>query len=231
MIVSNKTIFITGATHGIGKATTELFCQKGWQVYGVSSNPLDTRGNELMQKYSNFTHKTIDVTNEKEIANFLSQIGNIDVAFNNAGIGIAPQNIEEANIEQYQRVIDVNLIGTLICLKHELKNMSQGVIINNSSISAFKAKTGADMSYSATKAGILRLTAELASNPQYKNKISFFSVIPGNIKTRMTATDNIPSEKQGYPEDVANLVYKISTNHYVYTSGQSFNCDKGELLA
>ena len=43
MIVSNKTIFITGATHGIGKATTELFCQKGWQVYGVSSNPLYSR--------------------------------------------------------------------------------------------------------------------------------------------------------------------------------------------
>lgn len=223
MMSSNKKIFITGSTHGIGKATTELFCKNNWLVYGVSSNMDDTRAKELMLKYPNFIHQTIDITNEENIAKFLQENGPFDVAFNNAGIGIAPQEIEEADILKAQRVIDVNLIGTIICLKHELRNMLKGVIINNSSISALEAKTGADMSYSASKAGILRLTAELASIPKYKNKISFFNLIPGYIKTRMTASDNIPSEKLGIPEDVAQLVYDISTNYYTYDSGQSFN--------
>ena len=226
----SKKIFITGATHGIGKATAELFCQKGWSVYGISSNPKDTRGYEMMNKMSNFIHQTIDITDEQKISQFLQENGPFDASFNNAGIGIAPQNIENANIDDIKRVIDVNLIGTIICLKHEINNMQKGVIINNSSISAFKAKTGADMSYSASKAGILRLTAELASNPKYQNKISFFSIIPGYIKTRMTATDNIPPHIEGTPQDVANLVYNIVTNHYAYISGQSFNCYKGEFL-
>ena len=237
MTYLSKKIFITGATHGIGKATSELFCKQGWQVYGISSNLEDDRGKMMMQDNKNFIHQTIDVTKEEEVAEYLQNIGPIDAAFNNAGIGITPQDIDKVDISEAQRVIEVNLIGTMICMKHEIKNMKQGVIINNSSIAAYKAQTGADMSYSASKAGILRLTAEAAANPKYRNKIAFFSIIPGYIKTRMTASDKeekikskITDTQMGEPNEIAQLVYQIVLNNYAFSTGECFNYNKGAFL-
>lgn len=233
----NKKIFITGATHGIGKATAELFCANGWTVFGISSNLKDTRGADMMHQLPNFYHETIDVNNEEKIANFLENIAPLDAAFNNAGIGIAPQKIYQADISQAQKVINTNLLGTLICMKHELRHMPQGVIVNNASLAAFKAGTGADVSYAAAKAGILRLTAEAAIAPEYQEKISFFSLAPGYIETRMTAADDkpnlarrLPSGKFGQPQNVAKLVYHIIVHHYVFNSGQCFNYDEGASL-
>lgn len=233
----SKKIFITGATHGIGKATAELFCKQDWQVYGISSNKNDTRGKIMMKDNKNFIHQEIDITKENEIAEFLQSIGPIDATFNNAGIGIKPQDIDKADISEAQRVIEVNLVGTMICMKHEIQNMEKGVIINNSSIAAYKAQTGADMSYSASKAGILRLTAEAAVNPKYQNKIAFFSIIPGYIKTRMTASDKeediknkITTSEMGNPNEIAQLVYQIVLNNYAFSSGECFNYSKGAFL-
>lgn len=233
----SKKIFITGATHGIGKATSELFCKQGWQVYGISSNPEDERGKIMMKDNKNFIHQTIDITREDEIAKFLQNIAPIDAAFNNAGIGISPQDIDNADIKAAQRVLEVNLLGTMICMKHEIKNMEKGVIINNSSIAAYKAQTGADISYSASKAGILRLTAEAAANPKYRNKVAFFSIIPGYIKTRMTASDKeekikskITDSQMGEPREIAQLVYQIVLNNYAFSSGECFNYNKGAFL-
>lgn len=236
MINSPKKIFITGATHGIGKATAEYFCQQGWHVYGISSVN-DGRGIEMMHQLSEFNYEVIDVCNEEKIASFLAKISPIDAAFNNAGIGIKPQELENVNIKQAEHVINVNLLGTLICMKHELRHMSQGCIMNNASISALKADTGADISYAASKAGILRLTAEAAANPKYQDKISFFSLAAGYVKTRMTAADDenaikakLPAGKMSEPRDVAALVYQIMSNHWVYCSGQCFNYDQGAFL-
>lgn len=237
MTVSSKKIFITGATHGIGKATAEYFYQKGWRVYGISSNAEDGRGQEMMRQMSGFIYEKIDVCDEEKIAAFLQKIGPIDAAFNNAGIGIKPQKLENADIKQAKRVIDVNLLGTLICMKHELQNMKKGCIINNSSVSAIKANTGADMSYAASKAGIIRLTAEAAADPKYRDRVSFFSLAAGYVKTRMTAADDensikfkLPGQKFSEPENVAALVYQIMSNDWVYCSGQCFNYDQGAFL-
>lgn len=231
-----KKIFITGVTHGIGKATAEYFCQKGWLVYGISSLN-DGRGNEMKQKLSGFNYEVIDVCDEEKIASFLQKIGPIDAAFNNAGIGIKPQELEKADIKQAERVIKVNLIGTLICMKHEMRHMTQGCIVNNASISALKANTGADISYATSKAGVLRLTAEAAANPKYQEKISFFSLVAGYVKTRMTAADDentikakLPAGKMSEPKDIAALIYQIMSNHWVYCSGQCFNYDQGAFL-
>ncbi len=233
-----KTILITGATHGIGKAAVELFCAKGWEVYGIASSTDDTRGSEMMKLLPNFHYRTADVSNEVEIAALLEDIGRLDAAFNNAGTGIAPQRLPEADIARARRVIDVNLIGTLICMKHEVNHTpGQGVVVNNASLAAFKAATGADMSYSASKAGVLALTAEAAANPAYAGRISFFSIAPGYIETRMTAADDkaaqkakLPARRLGAPAEVAALVYNIITNHYAFTSGQCFNFDGGAFL-
>lgn len=234
---SRRKIFITGATHGIGRAVAEYFCRHGWIVYGISSNPKDNSGCDMMRQFPGFVHETIDVCDEKKVAAFLQKIGNIDAAFNNAGMGIKPNELENADIETAQHVIGVNLVGTLICMKHELRCMKQGCIINNASISAVKADTGADISYAASKAGVLRLTAEVAANPKYRDKISFFSLIAGYVNTRMMAADDKNSIKSKLPgrrisetEDIAVLVYQIISNYWVYCSGQCFNYDQGAFL-
>lgn len=123
-------------------------------------------------------------------------------------------------------------------MKHEIAHMpGSGVVVNNASLAAFKAATGADMSYSASKAGVLALTAEAAANPEFAGRVSFFSIAPGYIETRMTAADNkeaqkrrLPSRRLGQPAEVAALVYNIITNHYAFTSGQCFNFDGGAFL-
>lgn len=237
MTDSPKKIFITGVTHGIGKATAQYFYQKGWHVCGISSRSDDGRGQEMMRQMPNFVYETVDVCDEEKIAAFLQKNGPIDAAFNNAGIGIKPQEIEKVDIKQVKRVIDVNLTGTLICMKHELQQMKKGCMINNASLSAFKANTGADISYAASKAGILRLTAEAAANPKYRDKISFFSLAPGYVKTRMTAADDensikskLPARRFSTPQEVAVLVYQIMSNDWVYCSGQCFNYDQGAFL-
>ena len=231
-----KKIFITGATHGIGKATTELFCQKGWGVYGVSSVN-DGRGEQMMRNLPSFHYFNVDIRDEDAIAELLSEIGHIDVAFNNAGIGKVPERADLENIDKAKEVIETNLLGTMICMKHEIRNMTEGCIINNASISAIKAATGADAAYSASKAGILCLTAEAACVRDYLPRIKFFSIMPGYIKTRMTATDDenkiitkLPQHKMGMPGDVALLVFKIVENNYAFTSGQCFNIDEGAFL-
>lgn len=233
----SKKIFITGATHGIGKATAELFCSKAWEVYGISSDNKDTRGQSMMAENKSFHHQVIDVRDEQKIAEYLNSIGPIDAAFNNAGIGKIPEKPQEENISAVKDVLEVNLLGTIICMKHELKNMQKGTIINNASISAIKAKTGADAAYCASKAGILRLTAEAAACADYVSNIKFFSLLPGYINTRMTAADNkeemlkkLPHKRIGEPTEVAELVYQIIENNYAFTSGQCFNIDEGAFL-
>jgi len=231
-----KKIFITGATHGIGKATAELFCQKGWDVYGISS-VADGRGEQMMQELPSFHYFNVDVKDENAVSALLSQIGHIDAAFNNAGIGKVPERADVEDIAKAKEVIETNLLGTMICMKYEIRNIVEGCIINNASVSAFKAATGADAAYSASKAGILRLTAEAACCRDYLPRIKFFSIMPGYIKTRMTAADDeckiitkLPHHKMGMPADVALLVFKIVENNYAFTSGQCFNVDEGAFL-
>lgn len=235
MANSVKKFFITGATHGIGKATAELFCQKGWQVFGISLNAEDNRGKEMSERFPSFCYRRADVRNEAEISALLREIGPIDAAFNNAGIGKVQENIENESIDGAREVVETNLFGTLICMKHELKNMRQGCVVNNASIAAFKSGTGADASYAAAKAGILRLTAEAAVCPAYLSRISFFCLAPGYVRTRMTASDKdkasqLLRKEMRCPEEVARLVYKIVEDREAFTSGQCFNIDGGEFL-
>ena len=233
----SKKIFITGATHGIGRATAELFCQRGWSVYGISSNKEDGRGEELATKYDNFHYCVADVCDEQAVIDVLDKIGTIDAAFNNAGIGKEYEYADEEHIEKARKVIETNLIGTMICMKHEIKCIKKGVIVNNASVSANKALTGCDACYSASKAGILRLTAEAAACDKYLEQIKFFSILPGYIKTRMTAKDDLSKIRHkivgsdiGMPDDVARLVFNAVENYECYSSGQCFNMDEGAFL-
>jgi len=193
----------------------------------------------MMKKYRSFHFLCADVSDSRDVEKLFSWCGPVDAAFNNAGIGCVPKVPHEMDADAARRVLEVNLLGTALCMKHECALMLAhgGVIVNNSSISAFKCGTGADAVYSASKAGVLRLTAEAAAQKIYRGRIWFFSVVPGWIETRMTAADDktawsqrLPSGKAGTPQQAADLVYAIVTNPKPFESGQEFHISGGGYL-
>lgn len=231
-----KRIFISGATHGIGREVAYLFLNKGYEVYGCGSNRKDPRGTQMAEQNCLFHFMYGDVSREDDVKRLFEWCGTIDAAFNNAGIGCMPAPIHKMNPEHARRVLEVNLLGTALCMKYECVSMLErgGVILNNSSVSAYKAATGADALYCASKAGILRLTAEAAVCPIYRDKIKFFTLVPGWIETRMTASDDktlwqerLPSGRAGSPKEVANMVYAIVENQAAFESGQEFSVSGG----
>lgn len=181
-------IFITGVTHGIGKATAELFCENGWNVYGCASNDTDTRGYEMMKKYPNFHFYLADVSKEEDLKKVFKELPQLGVCFNNAGIGCVPHTIDEMVYQDALDILKVNLIGVGLCMKYEIPKEAQ-LIINNASISAFRTQTGCDPFYSASKAGVIALTKECAAKNKFKH-IKFLTISPGYVKTRMTAEDS-----------------------------------------
>lgn len=235
-----KKLLVTGATHGIGKCVSEKFLGEGWEVYGCGSNKDDVRGRQMEEVYSGFHFKRADISNEKEVAELIDACRDMEAAFNNAGIGCAPRAFHLMDLDMERRILDVNLFGTALCMKYEIAAMLEGgggIIINNSSVSAYKAATGASAIYSASKAGILRLTKEAAVMQIYRERIKFFSLVPGWVETRMTAMDDkknweniLPAGKGVMPEKVAELVYTMVVNAADFESGQEFHISGGGIL-
>lgn len=234
-----KRIIITGVTHGIGKETAVKFLQEGWEVFGCASSRQERRGEEMMEQYRNFHFRRADVSDSREVEQLFEWCGPVSAAFNNAGTGCEPKAPHEMDEQAARRILEVNLLGTALCMKQECARMreSGGVVINNASVSALKAGTGADAVYSASKAGVLRLTAEAAVQKAYRGKIWFFSLVPGWIETRMTAMDRkeawsqrLPAGRPGLPRQAAELVYAAVANPEPFESGQEFYISGGGHL-
>lgn len=234
-----KKILIPGASHGIGLEAARYFIANKWEVYGCGANRQDDRGMRMSEQNPNFHFMYADISKEEDVEQLMVWCGDLDAAFNNAGVGCEPKPLHEMDSSEAIRVLKVNLFGTAVCMKHEIRSMQKkgGVIINNSSVSAYKAATGADAMYSASKAGILRLTAEAAVDPAYIDRIKFYSLVPGWIETRMTSQDDktlwaekLPSGRAGNTREVAKLVYTVIENSGSFESGQVFYCSGGGVF-
>lgn len=132
----SKTIFITGASSGLGKQTAILFAQKGWNVIATMRNPANEKELSAM---ANITLLPLDVTNPQQVEETAKQVtatGTIDIVFNNAGYGLAGP-FEGASEEQLQKQIDTNLMGVLRVTKAFLPHFREkknGLFITTTSI-------------------------------------------------------------------------------------------------
>ncbi len=239
-----KIAFVTGGSRGIGKAIVDKLGSDGFIVgfnYVNSEEKAKDFVNELKLKNIDAFCIKFDVGNYEETKNAISkiqsEIGDIDVLVNNAGITKDKLFIRMKE-KDFSDVIDVNLKGVFNCTKQVANKMMKkknGRIINISSISGLIGNIG-QVNYSASKAGIIGLTRTLAAELGGYG-ITVNAIAPGFIKTDMTDTlsesikekiiNSIPLKSIGYPEDIANFVSFLSSDLGRYITGQVISIDGG----
>lgn len=186
-----KTIAITGASAGIGRAVAKRFLQAGWRVAMLArrAEPLE----KLAAAYDGAMAMPCDVTNEAQVGAAFKQIaakaGRLDVLFNNAGSFGPSGTIDTIRLADWQAVLDINLTGMFLCARAafaqmKTQNPAGGRIINNGSISAHMPRPGS-VCYTVTKHGVSGLTKTLSLDGRALG-ISAGQIDIGNALTEMT---------------------------------------------
>ena len=242
--LKNKNVILTGATGGIGNSILEKLYENGANVLasGTKSEKLE----ELKKKFKNIKILQFDVSQSQKIENFIDEGskelgGNLDCIINNAGI--TKDNLAiRMNLEEWKKVIDINLTSTFLICKFAIKKMlknKKGKIINITSVVGHTGNLG-QSNYTASKAGIVAMSKSLAIEYAKKN-ININCISPGFIKTEMTdkidqkykelIISKIPSARLGEPKDIANAVIFLASNHSDYINGETLHINGGMYMS
>lgn len=243
----SKVAFITGGTRGIGKQIAITLAKEGYDIavnYRIENEDLLNTKNEIEKLNVQCFAVQGDVSDfdstEKMIKDIIEKFGRIDVLVNNAGI-TKDMLLMRMKKEDFEAVIDVNLVGTFNVTKNTIPYMMKqksGRIINLSSVVGISGNAG-QTNYSASKAGIIGFTKSLAKEVGSRN-ILVNAVAPGFIQTQMTdvlkdevkeeISKTIPLRRLGNTEDVANVVKFLASEDSSYITGQIINVDGGMLM-
>ena len=242
MATQVRLALVTGGATGIGAAIARRFVKEGLHV---AICDVDTEnGQAVTAELGTPAHfYKLDVSDESQVNSVVEEVigefGHIDVLVNNAGI-TNDKLVIRMNTEDWERVIKVNLTGAFLMTRAVVKYMikqRQGRIINMASVIGVIGNFG-QANYAASKAGIIALTKSCAKEFGKRN-ILVNAVAPGFIKTRMTEVipeeikenylKQIPLGKFGEPEDVADLVYFLSSEQASYLTGQTI-CVGGGIV-
>lgn len=240
----NKNIMITGAGSGIGRATALLFANHRSQV--IVSDRDEVSGletvNLIKEKGGKAYFIKCDVSNEKEVQELITktikEFGQLDFAFNNAGIEGTPAPTNDCTLENWNQTISVNLTGVWLCMKYELQEMlklKSGKIVNCSSIAGLVGFENIP-AYIASKHGIIGLT-KAAALENAKNGIRINAICPGTIHTPMLSRftqgneesmeKDVPMGRIGKPEEIAEAVLWLCSDRASYMTGQAMAVDGG----
>ncbi|MDQ0157185.1 SDR family NAD(P)-dependent oxidoreductase [Robertmurraya andreesenii] len=240
---SQQVVVITGASGGIGNSIVRRFHREGAKLV-----LLDLKMSNMERSIEDFSPESLllecDITNKSDVEKardtVLSHFGKIDVLVNCAGILSSINSIEEVEIEEWRKIIDVNLTGTLICTQvfgGVMLVNGGGSIVNIASMAGL-APSPKKAAYSASKAAVLMLTQQTALEWAGKN-IRANAICPGFIETPMIShmikneeerrkrESIIPMGRLGMPDEVANIVYFLTTPDAAYINGDSIKLDGG----
>ena len=236
--LENRVAIVTGGAQGFGLAITKRFRESGsrvliWDKDTEYLNKVDLKNTQKIE---------VDVSNYKSVENAfaesLTHENKIDILINNAGIAGPNFKTWDYPLEEWQKVIDIDLTGVFYCCKtivpHFIKN-NYGRIVNISSIAGKEGNPNA-MPYSAAKAGVIALTKSLGKELA-ENNISVNCVTPAPAKTRIFdqitqehidyMLSKIPRNRFVLVEELASLVAWMSSEENSYTTGSTFDLSGG----
>ncbi|MCJ2143194.1 SDR family NAD(P)-dependent oxidoreductase [Methylobacterium sp. E-066] len=242
-----KTAFITGAASGIGRATAIAFAREGARVAILDRTEaaLQQTADAIREAGADVLVLAGDVALpeqvEAAVARTVETFSRIDIAFNNAGVENIAAPVADITLEDWDRILDINLRGTFLCMKHEITQMLRqggGVVVNTASGAGIRGVTGG-ASYAASKHAIIGLTKSAALD-YAKANIRVNAILPGNIETPMMdrftggdiqkAIDLEPVGRLGKPEEIAEAVLLMSSDLGAFVTGASISVDGGWSL-
>ena len=244
---TGKIAFVTGAASGIGRATAAAFAAEGARVAILdrTEDALRQTAEAIRAAGGEVLTIACDVSKPDEVEAAIGRVvetfGRIDIAFNNAGVENKAAPVAEIALQEWDRILDINLRGTFVCMKHELAQMvrqGSGVVVNTSSGAGIRGVAGG-AAYAASKHAIIGLTKSAALD-YAKSGIRVNAILPGNIETPMMdrftggdiqkAIDLEPVGRLGKPEEIADAVLWMSADLGAFVTGAAISVDGGWSL-
>jgi NAD(P)-dependent dehydrogenase (short-subunit alcohol dehydrogenase family) len=240
MRLSGKVCVITGAAGGIGGATAEVFAREGARVVGV----------DLLEHSVGDLSLQADLTSEPDVAAMYervrSELGRVDVLFNNAGISPTDDaSVLDTGIDAWERVQSTNLRSVFLCCKHGIPHLlanqppSRGSVINTASFVAVLGSATSQISYTASKGGVLALSRELGVEFARRG-VRVNALCPGPVDTpllrELYASDpvqaqrrlvHVPMGRFARADEIANAVLFLASDESSYVNATSFLVDGG----
>jgi NAD(P)-dependent dehydrogenase (short-subunit alcohol dehydrogenase family) len=245
--MSNQVVLITGALTGIGRATAIEFAKQGARI--AVSGRRDKEGKaleaELLGLGADAVFVRADVRHDEDVAALLeatiARFGQVDAAVNNAGTEGQPGPVVQQTAESYVATFETNVLGTLLCMKHELRVMQaqgQGSIINISSTYGHRGGPGASV-YAASKHAVEGLT-KCAALEAAASGVRVNAVAPGPTDTGMldrftgdpqrkaAMASAVPLGRAGRPEEIARAIVFLASDAASFITGQIVSADGGK---
>ena len=244
---SGKVALVTGAASGMGLATAKAFAEAGAAVVlaDFKEEAVKAEAHKLVAAGHKALAVRCDVSDDSEVAELVyrtvAEFGRLDAAFNNAGVMARIAPTADSTLEDWERVIGINLRGVWSSMKHELRQMERqgsGAIVNNASVGALTGNPGIG-SYIASKHGVVGLT-RTAALEYIKMGIRVNAINPGLIDTQVARdvvngneqayneiAQHVPIGRAGKPEEIASTVLWLCSPGASYVVGHALTVDGG----
>jgi NAD(P)-dependent dehydrogenase (short-subunit alcohol dehydrogenase family) len=246
--LEGRVALVTGAASGIGRASAKLFAAEGAKLVVVDrAGEVEGTAKAIKEAGGAAVALQCDASVEADIAGAVDravkEFGTLDVAFANAGIGGGLKPFFELDAADWSAVLQVNLIGAFLCVKHAARVMTpkgRGSIICTASVAGLRSGAGGGP-YSASKAGVISLV-QTGANYLAGTGVRMNAICPGLIETGMTkpifdyarakgSADKIgqlnPLRRYGEPDEIAHMALFLASDEASYVNGQAIAVDGG----